>query len=159
MDSREIGEVLRKCELFSGLSEAQVDTIAGIGRTEDFDAGEALYAQGDVGSKVYVLVRGRVSLIRAMELGGRRTGNVVVYVVKEKPNRRLMGGWCTLVGEPHVQMCSALCDAPTRVVSFPCEELRKAIVRDPVLGVKLLEKLFLILRDRIEGSYAVMETM
>ncbi len=159
MEPERIDTILRKCELFAELSEAQVDTIAALGSIEEFNGGEAIYAQGAVGRKVYVLAGGQVSLTRSFDLGARRTGNVAVYVLKERSNRRLMGGWSSLVGEAHVQMCSALCDKPTRVVSLPCAELRQAIVRDPVLGVKVLEKLILILRDRIEGSYAVMEML
>jgi len=32
-----------------------------------------------------------------------------------------------LVGEHHVQMCSAVCDKPTKVVSIRCSDLKEVI--------------------------------
>ena len=66
---------------------------------------------------------------------------------------------CTLVGEQHVQMCSAKCDKPSKVISLGCSELREIIVKNSKIHTKILEKLILILRDRLENSYAAMETL
>jgi len=63
------------------------------------------------------------------------------------------------VGEQHVQMCSAKCDKPSKVISLGCYDLREIIVNNSKIRIKILEKLVLILRDRLESSYAAMETL
>ena len=82
-----------------------------------------------------------------------------VYVLRETPLRRLLGGWCTIVVQQHVQMCSAKCDKPIKMISTGCSEFREMIDKNPGIRLKVLEKLILILRDRIESSYMAMEIL
>jgi hypothetical protein len=114
----------------------------------------------DTGSwEVYFFSKGQVSLYRRFDLGNTRKADAAVYVLRESAHRRLMGGWCTLVGEQHVQMCTAKCDKPSKVVSLDCSALREIITINPNIRLMILEKLVLILRDRIESSYGAMETL
>ena len=159
MGSGEIIETLKRCELFKDLSESELRTIAKSGSVEEFEAGQTIYEQGDVGAKLYILSKGQVSLDRKLTMGHTHMARATVYVLKETPRRRLLGGWCTLVGQQHVQMCSATCDKPTKMISIGCSEFREMIDKNPGMRLKVLEKLILILRDRIESSYTAMETL
>ena len=159
MDIEKITEILRMCELFSELSDTELVSIANLGRVEKFEPGERIYEQGGIGTKLYILAQGRVTLERTVELGGGRIANVTVFALKEQTNRRLMGGWSTLVGEQHVQMCSAVCEKPTKVISMRCSDLRESIVKNSTIRIKILEKLILLLRDRIYSSYGAIETL
>ena len=159
MDIEKITEILRRCELFSELSDTELGSIANLGRIEKFEPGEKIYEQGSIGTKLYILSQGRVTLERTVELGGGRIANVTVFALKEQTNRRLMGGWSALVGEQHIQMCSAICEKSTKVISMRCSDLREAIVKNSTIRIKILEKLILLLRDRIYSSYGAIETL
>ncbi len=159
MSIEEITEILRMCELFSELSDNELGSIAKLGRIEKFEAGEKIYEQGSIGTKLYILSEGRVTLERRVDLGGVRVANITVFALRQQKNRRLMGGWCTLVGKQHVQMCSAVCEKPTRVISMRCSDLRETIIKDSTMRIKILEKLILLLRDRIYSSYEAIETL
>jgi len=159
MDLEDVIKTLRKCELFSDLSATELRAIAKSGSVEEYQPGDTIYKQGDLGTNLYVLSKGQVSLHRKLMIGPTRTADATVYVLRETPRRRLMGGWYTLVGEQHIQMCSARCDKPTKVVSIDCSVLREVIVKNPGIRMKILEKLVLILRDRMESSYTAMETL
>ena len=159
MDIEKITEILRMCELFSELSDTELVSIANLGRVEKFEPGEKIYEQGGIGTKLYILAQGRVTLERTVELGGGRIANVTVFALKEQTNRRLMGGWSALVGEQHVQMCSAVCEKPTKVISMRCSDLRETIIKNSIIRIKILEKLILLLRDRIYSSYGAIETL
>ena len=159
MDAEEITEILRKCELFGELSDEEINFIAQLGCIEKFETGEAIYKQGSLGTKLYILSEGQVSLERKTELRDNRKANVTVFVLRELPSRRLMGCWGMLVGERHVQMCSAVCDKPTKVVSIRCSDLKEVITKHSTLRLKILEKLVRLLRDRIDSSYGAMETL
>ena len=159
MDSKTIMKTLRKCELFSSLTEEELSLIARLGVAREYNAGEMIYEQGENGINLFVLTTGQVSLTRSVHLGNSRNACTPVYVVRETLQRRLIGGWCALVGEPHVQMCSARCDKPSEVVSIDGSEFRAILVKNSDIRIKILEKLILILRDRLESIYAAMETI
>lgn len=159
MDKKKVAEILKKCELFDELSDRDLQPIVDLGRIEKFKAGDTILEQGSLGTKIYILSKGQVSLERRADLAGNRSATVTVFVLKESPNRRLMGCWSSLVGEQHVQMCSAVCDKPTEVVAMPCSDLRAVIVQNSAIRIKILEKLVLLLRDRIDSSYGAFETL
>jgi hypothetical protein len=108
---------------------------------------------------LFILSEGQVSLNRSFEIGNDRQADRVVYILRERPNRRLLGSWSTLVGEQHTQMCSAKCNKPTKVVSFNSSEIRGLISKNFNIRIKVLEKLVVILRERLESSYSSMETL
>ena len=103
MGIEKITEILRMCELFNELSDNELASIAKLGRIEKFEPGKKIYEQGNIGTKLYILSQGRVTLERKVDLGGHRVANLTVFALKEQTNRRLMGGWSALVGEQHVQ--------------------------------------------------------
>jgi CRP-like cAMP-binding protein len=159
MQTAAIIETLRKCELFSCLAEEELNAIASMGSIEVYDAGDEIFQQGNVGTRLYVLSEGHISLYRKMELGKSQRGTIPVYEARERPRRRLLGGWAGLVGERHVQMCTARCNSPSKVISIPTEDLRTFLQRDPAIRVKFMETLVLLLKDRLESSYSAMETL
>lgn len=159
MGIEKITEILKMCELFNELSDTELGSIASLGRIEKFEPGEKIYEQGSIGTKLYILSQGRVTLERKVDLGDRRVANLTVFALKEQTNRRLMGGWSALVGEQHVQMCSAVCEKPTKVISMRCSDLRETIIKNSTIRIKILEKLILLLRDRIYSSYGAIETL
>jgi CRP-like cAMP-binding protein len=159
MRSEEVMQTLKKCGLFSELSYEELSPFADLGSIENYAAGDMIYRQGDIAEKLYILSEGQVSLNRNFEIGNERQAEKVVYILRERPNRRLMGGWSSLVGEEHIQMCSAKCNKPTKVVSFNSSELRDLISKNMNIRIKILEKLIVILRDRLESSYSAMETL
>ena len=159
MGIEEITEILRMCELFCELSDNELRSIANLCQIQTFEAGEQIYEQGSTGTKLYILAKGRVTLERNIDLGGTRRAKVNVFSLIEQPNRRLMGSWYTLIGKQHVHMCSAICEKPTKMVSMRCSELRDTMVKDSKIRIKILEKLVLLLRDRIISSYEAIETL
>ena len=154
-----ITDILRKCDVFCELSDKELRTIAKLAKVEKFSAGETIYSQGSIGTKLYILSEGQVSLERTMDIGGKRKATVPVFIQTESPTRRLLGSWSALAGEEHRHMCTARCYRPTTVVSLPCSKLKEIVAKDPKLRMKILEQLILLLRDRIDSSYEAMEAL
>jgi signal-transduction protein with cAMP-binding, CBS, and nucleotidyltransferase domain len=159
MGIKEITEMLRMCELFYELSDDELRSIADLCQIESFEAGDQIYEEGSIGTKLYILVKGRVALERKIDLGNTRKAKVNVFSLIERPNRRVMGSWYTLIGKQHIHMCSAICEKPTKVVSMRCSDLRDTMIKNSKVRIKILEKLVLLLRDRIISSYEAIETL
>ncbi len=159
MESEKIVEILKKCELFNHLTDDELQSIARMGKIEEYNTGDEIFNQGNIGIKLYILAEGLISLYRNIQLGNNRKGIIAVYEAREKPCRRLLGSWCALIGEEHVLMCTARCERPSKVISISTEDLRIFLERDIEIRVKVLEKLVLLLKDRLESSYSAMQTL
>ena len=159
MGIEKITDVLRMCDLFCELSDNELRSIANLCQVEEFKAGHKIYEQGSIGAKLYILATGRVTLERKIDLDATRKAKVNVFSLIEQANRRVMGSWYSLIGKQHVHICSAICEKPTRMVSMQCSDLRDTMVKDSNIRIKILEKLVLLLRDRIISSYEAIETL
>jgi CRP/FNR family cyclic AMP-dependent transcriptional regulator len=153
MNRSEIEQVLERCDLFRGLGQKEIAVIAGLCQIEHYEAGEAVFMQGDLGEKLYVIVQGQVFLERSTDLGGRK-GNVRIGMLGKG---RAMGCWSTLLDDAHHLMSSAVCHRATSLLSIQGPDLREIMVRDKNLGFNILERLCFVLRDRIHGAYGAME--
>jgi len=59
--------MLAKVHIFEGLQSAYLTRIAAIGSVEMFAAGEAMFAEGDVGDKLYLILSGAVRISRSVQ--------------------------------------------------------------------------------------------
>ena len=159
MELKKIIEVLKKCELFNHLADDELKPIAKMGKIEEYNTGDEVFKQGDAGNRLYILSKGFISLYRNIQLANNRKGTVTVYQAREKPCRRLLGSWCALIDDRHVLMCTARCEKPSKLISLPTDGLRKFLEKDIKIRAKILEKLVLLLKDRLESSYSAMQTL
>jgi CRP-like cAMP-binding protein len=159
MDIDKTARLLRKCEVFSELSEKELKSIAKLCQIEKFNVGESIYSQGCLGEKLYVLAEGEVTLERTIDIGDQRRAKIPVFTFRATPSRRLMGGWFALLGEQHRHMCTAICYRATTLISIECSKLREYVAKNLEIKAKILEKLILLLRDRIDSSYKAMESL
>jgi CRP/FNR family cyclic AMP-dependent transcriptional regulator len=153
MNSLEIQETLEGCEFFKGLQKSHIKKIAGLGCVEDYEPGQYIYRQGDLGDRIYVIAEGHVYLERAMDLGPRK-GSVVIGILGKG---KVFGCWSTLLGKPHSYMSSAACQKRTRTIALKGSDLRAMMLSNTSMGFNILENLCLMLRERIQGVYGAME--
>ena len=62
-------EELQKSRLFEGLLPEEVEMLAELTQQKQFDAGDAVFEQGEVGDSLYMLVDGEVDVVRIREDG------------------------------------------------------------------------------------------
>lgn len=150
-----IGDILERCELFSGLTKKEIEKIASLASVETYKAGETILNQGDFGENLYIIEEGHVFIERAVDMGSRK-GNAVISLLGKG---RVLGCWSTLIGEPHNLMSSAVCRKPTKVVVISGQALREMMMSNSRLGLRIMERLCFMLRDRIRGLYGAMENV
>jgi CRP/FNR family cyclic AMP-dependent transcriptional regulator len=155
MDPPEILDVLGNCELFRGLGNEEIEKIADLCHIEMYDAGDSILSQGEYGDNLYIIAEGHVFLERSINLGTRK-GNAIIRLLGKG---RALGCWSMLLGEGHTLMVSANCRKSTKVIAFNGLALREMMRSNLQLGFKVLERLCLILRDRIQGIYGALENI
>jgi CRP/FNR family cyclic AMP-dependent transcriptional regulator len=153
MEFDEMERTLGECEFFSGLAQEYLKKISELCRSQTYEAGETVFRQGDFGEHLYAVAEGQVVLERSMELG-KKKGSVVISTLGRG---RILGCWSTLLGEPHILMCSAVCEKPSTVLRLSGAQLRKIMQKDTNLGYAVMEKLSFLLRDRVQSAYGALE--
>ncbi len=153
METPDIAKVLKESKFFKDFDESVIQKIAVLGEIRSLQSGEHVFCQGDFGEHIYIIIDGHVSLERQTNLG-HRSGSVMIDMLGKG---RFLGCWSTLLDEPHVLMASAYCQKPTQVVSFRGADLRKIMLQEPELGFSVMERLCLLLRDRIQAAYGAFE--
>lgn len=153
MGNPEIEQVVETCDLFKGLDKKNIAKIASLCQVETYELGEYIFRQGDFGNSIYIIAEGQVFLERSMDMGARK-GNAVIGILGKG---RAFGCWSALLDEAHNLMSSASCQKPTGVVVIKGKDLRDMMVSDVSLGFSVLERLCILLRDRIQGALGAME--
>lgn len=155
MEQEAIMQALESCEFFKYLERNHFDALVGLCRTQEYDAGENIFQQGDLGENLYIIAEGRVILERSVDLGARK-GNITIDSLGQG---KLLGCWSTLLGEPHILMSTAHCQQPTLVLTLKGSDLRNMMLEDKELGFKLMERFCFLLRERIQAAYGAMEKL
>jgi CRP-like cAMP-binding protein len=155
MEMDEIRKILEACEFFKGLDAGQLARIIPICRACHFQAGETIYRQGGVGEELFIIAEGQVMLERAVSVGSRK-GTVPVAVLGKG---KIMGGWSTLLNEPHTLMLSAVCKRPAVLLAIKGVDIRELMTRDIQLGFCILERLCILLRERVQVTLGAIDNI
>jgi len=156
VNEADVRDVIRKSSIFGVLGDEELDAIAMHGEIERYAAGETIYRQGDVGRNLYVIAQGEAHLERSYAMNGDRTVRRTVLRLRRG---RVLGCWLGLTGREHRQMCTAVCQKDVVAVVFECQRLRDLISSHPEMGVKLYAQLIMSLKDRLETTYSVLESI
>jgi CRP-like cAMP-binding protein len=155
MQTDDIHRILEACEFFKGLAAPQLAGIVPICRPCRFAAGETIYRQGGGGEEIFIIADGQVMLERAVSVGPRKGTVPVAYLGRGK----IIGGWSTLLNEPHTLMLSAVCQRPALLLAIRGADLRERMTRDIGLGFRILEKLCLLLRERVQVTLGALDNL
>ena len=153
METIELRAALADCELFKGLNASEIDSISTICEEYNYQAGEQIYRQGEPGEHLYIVTDGQVVLERAMTIGTRE-GRISIDTLGRG---RVFGCWSTLLDKPHTMMLRTYCQKPTTILRFNGTELRNLMLKDNRFGFNIIERLCLLLRERIQSAYGAME--
>ncbi len=141
---------LRGCALFKDLDDEQIRRMATQFHRNNYEAGETIFKQGELGHKIYVVSKGQVSLERNVNLGGGEA-NVTVSLLGRC---RLLGCWACLLGESRHLTESAVCQKKTQIISAEGTELRDFLDGDPQIETVLLHRLCIMLGDKVQDTYS-----
>jgi len=155
MDRSRIKQALAGCEFFEGLAENDLEQILPLCWPREFQAGQYVFEQGQVGEHLYMVVTGQVVLERAVNLGVRR-GTVTIEVLEQG---RVLGCWSTLLGQRHLLMSSARCQRPTRLLVMRGADLHNLMLGNKEFGFNIMEKFCFLLKDRIQAAYGALEKL
>jgi signal transduction histidine kinase len=139
---------LRNSEIFADLDEADLISIAGFCREENYQDGHIVLVEGQPANSMFIIERGKVALEKKVQIGRHTTPrNATIDYVG--PGQ--IAGFSALT-PPYLYATSAVCIEPTRVLYIDAEQLRNYLHEQPKAGYPIMLKLARLIGFRYRGS-------
>jgi toluene monooxygenase system ferredoxin subunit len=141
IEEAEAVRVLEQARFFSGLTRAQLERVAALGRRRSFPQDTRIYTVGDPVDDFYVLADGMVRF--TLGLGKRETsaGDII--------RRGDVFGWAPLVEGHTRRIATAYCLTPCEVIAIDGNALTSLMESDVALGYALMKKLAVLLTSEL----------
>lgn len=122
-------EVLRKAWMFAEFSDLELERIAALACTREFEAKQAVVRKGEVGDGLYVLLKGCVQVVSTSDTGGLTAFRVL------KPGE-VFGEIALLDGHPRSATVSTM--EPCTTAFIPQSAFHKLLLEQPRIALVLL---------------------
>ncbi len=134
---------LQGVPIFKDLTVEQLGHIASVSTTEEYEEGEFLFREGDVGDNSYVIISGKVELLK--NIGGRETTRIDVL-----NEGKYFGEMSVFDGNERV--ASARTMENSLIISYTRDDLNNVIMEYPSIGLGIIR----VLSERLRSSMSLL---
>jgi signal transduction histidine kinase len=145
-------ETLERFDLFAGLPQEVVAEIARCAVEERHAEGDVLFYENSPAGHLYLILSGKVSLEKQVQLG--RTGTPRRATIDVLGPWQAIG-WSSLVA-PYAYTSSGICLEESLVLAIPGEDLRRLMATHPAAGYLLIGRVATIIRARLASSTSLL---
>lgn len=139
-------KLLRRFELFVEFTDEELAEVAELCCEQRCQHGAKLFGEGDPAEKLYLVLEGKISLEKMVELG--RSGSSRQATVSIRGPGHAVG-WSTLV-EPRTYTLSAVCIEPCKLLAIEGPDIHRFEAQNPEAGLKLMHAIGALVRGRME---------
>jgi len=154
MADKQILSNLRDCELFSGLSDTELEKVAASALEKQYEAGTILFKEGDSAGELLVLQDGKVALqvtlLKEHEPTSRRVSVDIVGTNE-------IIGWSAIV-EPYIYTLTAVCLQKVKALSISGNKLRWLLQDDHEIGYEVVKGLIKVVASRLRDTQRLLIT-
>jgi len=140
---RTLEALIAEVPVFAGLTDSQIELIAGCAVNARFASGEPVQREGDAADRFYLIRQGAL----ALELAAPGRGRLVVETLHSGE----VVGWSWLFA-PHRWQFDVRAAEPTGVVAFDGACLRGKCEADHELGYQLMRRFAAVLVERLQAT-------
>lgn len=141
-------QLLRECEVFSALTNAELEKIASSAVEKEYDAGSTIIQEGDSAEELLVIQEGKVAVQMTLpKAQGQMSRRVTIDIV----SRNEVIGWSVMV-EPHVHTVTAVCLQEVKALAISGTMLRWLLRDDPKIGYDVLRGLIKVVASRLADT-------
>jgi thioredoxin reductase (NADPH) len=131
----------QRAKMFLALEPGEIERIRRFGVVRTYAAGEALFRVGETSGGVFVILAGKVDLIRHLETGALKT------FLTQEPGA-ILAEMANLVGRP--ALVDGRAQGPVEALLIPTDQFRALLVAETDLGDRILHALMLRRASMIE---------
>jgi CRP-like cAMP-binding protein len=144
MAREELTDILSQNPWFQSLKPDHFEKLLSICTLDTWAEGQKIFAEGDQGNHLYLILEGRVALEKYTPGRGRTT------ILTLDPSE--IFGWSAVVPVVGTRTATARATAPTRAVAFDSVALRQACDEDHDLGYLVYRRLTNIIAGRLSAT-------
>jgi len=140
-------QVLKRCEVFVGLDDSDLEKIAGLSswRSNTYRAGEFIFYENSPAKDFYILDKGEVNLVVTLpKEGAKELAQIPIDIITKGD----VFGWSSLVA-PHSLTLSAICVKPSTVVAINGAELSQLFDDNCSAGYEVMKGLVRVVGARL----------
>ncbi len=137
-------KTLEKIQFLHDIAPKQLEQIAAIAETRDFDEHDVVFREGQTANNLYLVVAGKVML----QVCRDRTGTKQIVTVG--PGELL--GWSTLSDHPQFTATAVVVE-PLHVIQIDGYKLREICDLDPQFGYEFMRRTMLALAKRLTSTW------
>jgi CRP/FNR family cyclic AMP-dependent transcriptional regulator len=145
-------EMLRQCELFSELEDAELQLIAPLCRERAYDPGETICVAEEEADELFILQEGQVSLHVKLSSVVERSGDVTIDALE--PGR--IFGWSAIVKQQRFT-ATARATQPTKVLAIRASELHQLFNQNTHIGFVVMKQLADVVSSRLRRTRLELE--
>jgi CRP-like cAMP-binding protein len=134
-------ELIRRFPIFSGLTIEQIVSLAKAAEEEKFERDHYFHHEGDELNAFYILLDGEVAIVSRLP---EREREITIHSLSAGD----AFGWSAFV-PPFSSTAGAKAVTPCNVIVFDAIELRKEFEAEPQFGYVMMQKIAMIIRDRL----------
>ncbi|MEQ8785197.1 MAG: cyclic nucleotide-binding domain-containing protein [Pirellulaceae bacterium] len=134
---------LHDIAFFGDLSDAHIAKLADISREVEFARGDTVYREGHVGSDIFVVVSGALSVVICTASAGCR------HISTAGPGELV--GWSPVLRRPLVTARVQALE-PTKTIAIDAQRLNRFCEEDAEFGYQLMRRIAEVLADRLSGT-------
>lgn len=132
---------LKQIVMLTYLTDPMLDSLVQIIDVLKFDKDEIIFREKEPSTRFYMLKAGQVLLEQ------RISDEVTACVAAIKPGYSF--GWSAMM-ENETYTVDAVCEEPSEVFSFTSEKFRKLFQQDPEMGLRIHQRLLVIIKKRLD---------
>lgn len=134
-------EDLKQIVMLTYLTDPMLDSLAHIVDFLKFNKDEIIFREKEPSTRFYMLKAGQVLLEQ------RISDQVTACVAAIKPGYSF--GWSAMM-EGEAYTVDAVCEESSEVFSFTSEKFRALIQQDPEIGLRIHQRLLVIIKKRLD---------
>jgi CRP/FNR family transcriptional regulator, cyclic AMP receptor protein len=132
---------LQKVPIFKDLTVEQLGHIAAVSSIEDYEAGEYLFREGDIGYNSYVVISGKVELLRNVD-------NKEKVRIAMMESGSYFGEMAVFDGD--TRSASAKTLESSIIMSYTKDSLDNVIMKYPSIGLRVIKVLSQRVRENVD---------
>lgn len=134
-------EDLKQIVMLNYLTDPMLDNLTQIVDVLKFDKDEIIFNEGEPSDRFYMLKSGQVLLEQKI------SDRVTTCVAAIKSGYSF--GWSAMI-QDNLYTFAAVCEEPCEVLSFKSEKIRTLFQRDPEMGMRMHQRLLVIIKKRLD---------
>lgn len=134
-------ELIRRFPVFSGLTIEQIVSLAKVAEERRFDRDHYFHHEGDELNTFYLLLNGEVAIVSRLP---EREREIILHTLGVGD----AFGWSAFV-PPYSSTAGAKAVTACDVIMFDAKELRMEFEADYQFGYVMMQKIAMIIRDRL----------